>query len=228
MLRVSDLHAFYGKSHVLQGVALEVRAGELVGLLGRNGVGKTTTLRAILGTVLRSGQVVFAGEDLSCQRTHTIARRGLALVPEHRGIFRQLTVEENLRIAERRGSRWRLADAYAFFPRLHERRRNAGGNLSGGEQQMLAIARALLNAPRLLLLDEPTEGLAPVVVEEIVERLRAIKDSGVPMLLVEQNIDVCLELADRVYILDQGRSVYTASKDAFAQDERIRARHLAV
>ena len=165
MLNVDSIHSYYDKSHVLEGVSLKVEAGELVTLLGRNGAGKTTTLRSILGIVRpRQGQISFNGQQLVGREIFDIARLGIALVPEHRGIFRQLSVEENLRIAVRKDSRWQLEDVYNMFPRLKERRRNGGFALSGGEQQMLAIARALLNGPKLLILDEPTEGLAPVIV----------------------------------------------------------------
>ncbi|BCQ62994.1 hypothetical protein PBOI14_47440 [Pseudomonas sp. Boi14] len=158
MLTVENIHSYYDKSHVLEGVSLKVEAGELVTLLGRNGAGKTTTLRSILGIICpRQGQIHFNGQQLVGQKIFEIARQGLALVPEHRGIFRLLSVEENLRIAQRKTSRWQLDDIYRMFPRLKERRKNAGHALSGGEQQMLAIARALLNDPKLLILDEPTE-----------------------------------------------------------------------
>ena len=206
MLNVDSIHAYYDKSHVLEGVSLKVEAGELVTLLGRNGAGKTTTLRSILGIVRpRQGQISFNGQPLVGREIFDIARLGIALVPEHRGIFRQLSVEENLKIAVRKTSRWQLEDVYSMFPRLKERRRNGGFALSGGEQQMLAIARALLNGPKLLILDEPTEGLAPVIVDELVKILRRIKDEGLSILLVEQNLMVCDALADRHYVLEQGR-----------------------
>ncbi|MGH8408161.1 MAG: ABC transporter ATP-binding protein, partial [Pseudomonas sp.] len=175
MLTVDNIHSYYDKSHVLEGVSLTVNPGELVTLLGRNGAGKTTTLRSILGIICpRQGQIHFNGQPLVGQKIFEIARQGLALVPENRGIFRLLTVEENLRIAVRKTSRWQMEDVYGMFPRLRERRKNAGHALSGGEQQMLAIARALLNDPKLLILDEPTEGLAPVIVDELVKILRKV------------------------------------------------------
>ena len=229
VLQVEDLHACYGKSHVLQGVSFTVRAGEVVTLLGRNGAGKTTTLKGIVGVLppLR-GRVVFQGKDLAGQEPYRIAAQGLCLVPEHRGIFGLLSVEENLAIAVRRGSPWQLADVYRIFPRLKERRRNGGTQLSGGEQQMLAIARALLNHPRLLMLDEPVEGLAPVIVEEIVDQLRQISATGMPIVLVEQNLEVCAQLAQRHTILEQGRVVYTASNAEFAGDHAAKDRYLGV
>ena len=229
MLSVDSIHSYYDKSHVLEGVSLKVEAGELVTLLGRNGAGKTTTLRSILGIVRpRQGQIQFNGQALVGREIFDIARQGIALVPEHRGIFRQLNVEENLKIAARKDSRWQLEDVYAMFPRLKERRRNNGFALSGGEQQMLAIARALLNDPKLLILDEPTEGLAPVIVDELVKILRRIKDEGLSILLVEQNLKVCDALADRHYVLEQGRVAYQGTAAQFRADPSIKNRYLAL
>jgi branched-chain amino acid transport system ATP-binding protein len=229
MLEVRDIHGYYGKSHVLQGVSLSVGEGELVTLLGRNGAGKSTTLKAIAGVVPpRGGSVHLRGKDLTGLPPHRIAAQGLCLVPEHRGIFRLLTVEENLKLGARRESPWQLADIYRIFPRLRERRSNGGAQLSGGEQQMLAIGRALMNHPRLLMLDEPVEGLAPVIVEEIVAQLKMIKAAGVPILLVEQNLAVCTQLADRHVIIEQGTVVYTGSNDDFRADEAVKDRYLGV
>ncbi|WP_372501136.1 ABC transporter ATP-binding protein (plasmid) [Tistrella mobilis] len=228
MLTLEQVHAYYGKSHVLEGVSLEVRPGELVTLLGRNGAGKTTTLKSIAGMVETKGTISFDGTAITGRPSHDIARRGVALVQEHRGIFGMLSVEENLKISVRKGSRWSLDDVYTMFPRLKERRRNGGKALSGGEQQMLAIARALVNAPRILLLDEPTEGLAPVIVDEIVRILGRIRESGVPVLLVEQNLAVCEKLADRHYVLEQGRIVYAGSNADFRADRSVRDRYLAL
>ena len=228
-LTLEDVHAYYGKSHILQGVSLSVNAGEIVCLLGRNGAGKTTSLRSACGLMTaRRGRVIFGGVDVTGWPAHRISRAGLALVPENRGVFALLSVEENLRIAERRGSPWRLRDVYAIFPRLEERRRNGGAELSGGEQQMLAIARALLLGPKLLMLDEPVEGLAPVIVDEIVRQMRAIRAAGVPILLVEQNLAVCMALADRHYILELGRIAYEADAAAFRADAAARDRYLGV
>ncbi|KQP89304.1 ABC transporter ATP-binding protein [Methylobacterium sp. Leaf113] len=228
-LSVEDVHGYYGKSHILQGVSLEVRAGEIVCLLGRNGAGKTSTLKAISGLLPpRGGRVRFHDTDVAGWPAHRIARAGLTLVPEDRGIFSLLSVEENLRIAVRRGSPWGMAEIYAMFPRLEERRRNGGAQLSGGEQQMLSIARALLSGPKLLMLDEPVEGLAPVIVEEIVAQIRAIRDAGVPILLVEQNLAVCTSLADRHYILELGRVAYAAGNAEFKADDAARDRFLGV
>ena len=229
MLDVRDVHAYYGKSHILQGMSLHVDEGETVTLLGRNGAGKSTTLKTIAGVLApRLGSVAFAGSAVGGQPAHRIAAAGLCFVPEHRGIFRLLTVEENLRLGARKGSPWQLDDIYRIFPRLKERRKNGGGQLSGGEQQMLAIGRALMNRPRLLMLDEPVEGLAPVIVEEIVDQLRQIKAAGVAILLVEQNLEVCTQLADRHYIVEQGVIVYEGGNEAFAADHAVKDRYLGV
>ncbi|OZI37645.1 ABC transporter ATP-binding protein [Bordetella genomosp. 10] len=228
-LALRDVHAYYGKSHILQGVSLRVDEGELVTLLGRNGAGKSTTLRTIAGALRPArGEIVFDGAVVSQLPAHKVASRGLCLVPEHRGIFRLLTVEENLLLGARRRSPWQLADIYRIFPRLRERRRNGGAQLSGGEQQMLAIGRALMNHPRLLMLDEPVEGLAPVIVEEIVAQLKLIRQEGVAILLVEQNLEVCTQLADRHYIIEQGAIVYEGDNAAFAADAGVKDRYLGV
>jgi len=229
MLNVDSIHSYYDKSHVLEGVSLKVEAGELVTLLGRNGAGKTTTLKSIAGVVAPTqGRLAFAGKPLQGQASHVIARQGVCLVPEHRGIFKLLTVEENLMLGLRKSSPWQLDDVYRIFPRLKERKRNGGGQLSGGEQQMLAIGRALMNDPKLLMLDEPVEGLAPVIVEEIVAQLKTIKAAGFAILLVEQNLEVCTQLADRHCILEQGRIVYTADNASFLADEEVKDRYLGV
>jgi branched-chain amino acid transport system ATP-binding protein len=229
ILDIQNLHAHYGKSHVLQGVNLQIHEGELVTLLGRNGAGKTTTLKSIVGVVSPAqGTVRFAGQEIQKLPSHVIAQRGICLVPEHRGIFKLLTVEENLLLGQRKKSPWQLADVYRIFPRLKERKKNGGAQLSGGEQQMLAIGRALMNDPKLLMLDEPVEGLAPVIVEEIVAQLNTIKAAGVAILLVEQNLEVCTQLADRHYILEQGTVVYGADNAAFVADVDIKDRYLGV
>ncbi|QPN29863.1 MULTISPECIES: ABC transporter ATP-binding protein [Diaphorobacter] len=229
LLSVESVHAHYGKSHVLQGVSLHVGDGELVTLLGRNGAGKTTTLKTIAGVMAPTqGQVRFSGEPVHQLATHLVAQRGICLVPEHRGIFKLLTVEENLLLGQRKHSPWQLPDVYRIFPRLKERRANGGGQLSGGEQQMLAIGRALMNAPRLLMLDEPVEGLAPVIVEEIVAQLQTIKAAGVSILLVEQNLEVCTQLADRHYVIEQGAIVHEASNADFLADDAVKDRYLGV
>lgn len=228
-LEVNGIHSYYGKSHVLEGISLDVNPGELVTLLGRNGAGKTTTLRSIAGIVRPAeGSIRFNDEELIGREVFEIARRGISLVPEHRGIFGLLSVEENLGIAVRASSRWSLSDVYEMFPRLYERRKNGGNALSGGEQQMLAIARALVNDPKLLLLDEPTEGLAPVIVDEIVRILGKIREAGVSVLLVEQNLAVCEKLADRHYVIEQGQVVYSGTGEQFRQEQAVKDRYLAV
>jgi branched-chain amino acid transport system ATP-binding protein len=228
-LRAEDVHSYYGKSHILQGVSLEVGQGEIVTLLGRNGAGKSTTLKSIVGLVApRSGRVELGGRDVTGLPAYRIASAGLSLVPEDRGIFQLLSVEENLRIAQARGSQWALADIYRIFPRLEERRKNGGGQLSGGEQQMLSIARTLLNGPKVLMLDEPVEGLAPIIVEEIVAQILKIRDAGVPILLVEQNLAVCSQVADRHYILELGRVAHHARAEEFKADPETIDRYLGV
>ncbi len=229
ILTVEEIHGYYDKSHILQGVSLQVAEGEVVTLLGRNGAGKTTTLKAIVGVVTpRQGKVLFQGNNIAGLPPHKIAARGVCLVPEHRGIFKLLTVEENLTMAARKESAWGLQDIYKIFPRLQERRKNGGGQLSGGEQQMLAIARALMTHPKVLMLDEPVEGLAPVIVDEIVAQIKLIKATGMSIILVEQNLQVCTQLADRHYIVEQGRVVYSASNADFLADDQAKDRYLGV
>jgi branched-chain amino acid transport system ATP-binding protein len=229
ILQLEEIHSYYGKSHILQGISIAVAEGEMVTLLGRNGAGKTTTLKSIAGVIKPAqGKVWFQAADLAGLPSFRIAARGLCLVPEHRGIFKLLTVEENLTMAARRESPWQSADIYRIFPRLKERRKNGGGQLSGGEQQMLAIGRALMTAPRLLMLDEPVEGLAPVIVDEIVAQLKLIKASGMAIILVEQNLEVCTQLADRHYIVEQGKIVYSAGNAEFLADEQAKDRYLGV
>jgi branched-chain amino acid transport system ATP-binding protein len=229
ILEARDVHGYYGKSHVLQGISLTVAAGEVVTLLGRNGAGKTTTLKALVGAVVpQQGAITFMGSAIAGLPPYRIAAMGVCLVPEHRGIFKLLSVEENLTMAARKRSPWQLADVYRIFPRLKERRKNGGSQLSGGEQQMLAIGRALMTDPKLLMLDEPVEGLAPVIVEEIVAQLTQIKAAGMPIILVEQNLMVCTQLADRHYIVEQGRIVHEVGNAAFLADDRIKDRYLGV
>jgi branched-chain amino acid transport system ATP-binding protein len=211
MLSLDDIHTFYGKSHILHGVSIEVRTGEVVGLLGRNGVGKSTTLKSIIGLVRPSqGRVVFDGQDITGAPPHQLARRGIAWVPEDRRIFRLLTVQENLRVGlDRSGvteSRKKALFDRVFesFPRLSERRAQLGGTLSGGEQQMLAIARAMMLEPKIILLDEPTEGLMPRMVSEIRDIVGLLNREGVAILLVEQNVPLTLEASSRVYIMEKG------------------------
>ena len=227
-LVVRHLHAWYDKSHILQGVDIQVPSGRTVAILGRNGAGKTTTLRSIMGLVRSEGAVMLDGEPLAGLATHEIARRGLALVPEDRAIFTTLDVRENLSIAYRKGSPWTPDAAAELFPSLGRRWRSAAGKLSGGEQQMLAIARALMTDPRVLLLDEPTEGLAPVIVDQLVELMLSLKARGLTILLVEQSIKVCRAVADTHAILDEGRVVWTGSTAELASSADVLARHLTL
>ncbi|MFT4115401.1 ABC transporter ATP-binding protein [Bradyrhizobium sp.] len=229
MLELSHLKAGYGKGEILSDLSLSVGEGEIVSLLGRNGAGKTTTLRSIMGlSDVRDGGVHFLGRDIRQLSTFERARLGLCLVPEDRMIFSALTVEENLLVSRSRKSKWTLADAYRYFRRLHERRHSRGGTLSGGEQQMLAIARALLNGPRLLMLDEPSEGLAPTIVEEIVEIMRTIREMGVSILLVEQNLEVCCAVSERLYVIDDGRIVSESGPRKSAELDEVVKKYLAV
>jgi branched-chain amino acid transport system ATP-binding protein len=232
LLSVEEIDAYYDRSHVLQGVSLQVMPGEVVALLGRNGAGKSTTLKSIMGIVVpHRGQVRFAGAALAGLAPYRIARHGIAYVPEDRGIFASLTVEENLTLAVRRHrspGRWSLAAIHELFPRLAERGANMGGKLSGGEQQMLAIARALMLDPALLVLDEPTEGLAPVVVQEIASVAERLKREGVTMLLVEQNYPFATRLADRVYVLGKGRIRWQGTPHELEADESLKRTWIGV
>jgi branched-chain amino acid transport system ATP-binding protein len=231
MLRVEGLEAHYGPSHVLHGVTLEVPAGGVAALVGRNGVGKTTTLRTVMGLVPTTrGRVTLDGRDITGWAPHHVARAGVAYVPEGRQVFPALTAEENIRIAERRPARrWPLPRLLELFPALRPRLRHRGRELSGGEQQMLAIARALATDPRLLLLDEPSQGLAPLVVRELARVVRVLAEEGVSVLLVEQNLRLAEVVADRLFVLVKGRVVYEATAEQFRREEpEIRSRYLTV
>ncbi len=224
-LEVRDLHAHYGKSHILHGVSLEVREGELVTLLGRNGAGKTTTIRALMGLNRQiRGTVRVFGEEATKWPAFRIAGLGVGYVPEGRRVFANLTVDENLRVPAERPGPWTLERVYQLFPRLAERKANKGRQLSGGEQEMLAIGRALLLNPKLLLLDEPSQGLAPLIVQDVFNVIVKMRDEGMSVLLVEQNVRAAVEIADRAYVLDDGRVVYEGPAAEFARDEeRVRA-----
>jgi branched-chain amino acid transport system ATP-binding protein len=232
LLRLERLEVSYGGIRAVKGIDVEVAEGELVCLIGANGAGKTTTLRAITGLVRRSGgRVLYDGADISTKRVHEIARGGLALVPEGRGVFAQLTVDENLAMGAyaRRDRSQVAADverAFTLFPRLKERRSQVAGTLSGGEQQMLAIGRALMSRPRLLLLDEPSMGLAPLMVERIFEVVRTISSEGVTLLLVEQNARLALEVSDRGYVLEGGLVSFAGEAKSLLDDPRIREAYL--
>jgi branched-chain amino acid transport system ATP-binding protein len=229
VLQLTDVHASYGKSHVLHGLSLHVGPGEIVSLMGRNGMGKTSALRAIVGLLpIQAGDVTFEGRSIQGDPVDSIARSGIALVPADRGIFTLLSVEENLQVAWRKGGQWDLARVYESFPRLAERRRNLGGALSGGEQQMLAFARALLQCPKLLLLDEPTEGLAPVIIDELVKIIADIGRAGTPIILVEQTFSVCRALASRHYILEEGVLVFQGTTSNLDSNPGILDRYLGM
>ena len=226
MLRIENLHAFYGESHILHGIDLRVNQGELVTLLGRNGSGRTTTLKAVLGLVgRRTGAITFNGEQVVSMRPHRIARLGIGYCPEERGIFAGLTAEENLLLPPRLNSGGlTVEEIYAMFPNLLERRYSPGTRLSGGEQQMLSMARILRTGARLLLLDEITEGLAPVIVKKLAEVLKTLKARGFTIVLVEQNFRFAAPLADRHYVLEHGRIVHTVAREELASNtERLHA-----
>jgi branched-chain amino acid transport system ATP-binding protein len=232
LLALHSLHTYYGDSHILQGVSLELEAGRTVALLGRNGAGKTTTISSIVGFVPpRSGQVTFKGVDVTGAPPHVLARMGLGLVPQGRRIFPNLSVQENIDLARRaagRGAGWTLERIYAQFPVLKERARNGGTQLSGGEQQMLAIARAMAAGPELLLLDEPSEGLAPLIVAEIGRVMRALKQEGLTMLLVEQHVPLALSVADTVYVLNKGQIVFCGTPQELAADAALKQQYLGI
>jgi branched-chain amino acid transport system ATP-binding protein len=231
VLELVDVHTYYGESHILHGVSLRVEEGQIVSLLGRNGMGKTTTIRTIAGlTPPRRGSVLFADNDLKGVPPHKIARLGVGLVPQGRHIFPSLSVRENLLIGARskRSEGWTLERVYDLFPILEERGSVKGTLLSGGEQQMLAIARALLTNPRLLLMDEPSEGLAPIVIEEIGAAIKELSKSSLSILLVEQNLPLALDVADHVYVMSKGQIVHEGAPEALAADEATKARFLGV
>jgi len=229
MIELKNINTFYGLGHILHDLSLHVGESEVVALLGRNGAGKTTTMRSIAGlTPPRSGEIRYKGSNIAGLPAHRVSRLGIALVPETRDIFSFLTAKENLSIAARKGSRWQIDSVLALFPRLKERLGNKGRELSGGEQQMLAIARALLTGPDLLLLDEPSQGLAPIVVETVMDTIRDLKSERVSMLLVEQNAEMALRLADRVYVIDHGSVVFEGTPDALRANRQVTTTYLGV
>ena len=231
MLKIEALNAHYGASHILQGVDLEVTQGRIAGVLGRNGVGKTTTVRAVMGLVPpSSGRVLLNGKNITGWPPHHVARAGVAYVPEGRLIFPDLTVIENIRVAERQPAKsWPLPRLFELFPALKEREGNKGAQLSGGEQQMLAIARALVSDPKVLLLDEPSQGLAPLVVRDLAKIIRRLRDDSVTILLIEQNMRLAIAVADEINIMVKGRIAYAASPAQFrVEEDTIRSRYLTV
>jgi branched-chain amino acid transport system ATP-binding protein len=236
MIEVKDIHSYYGKSHILHGVSLELKEGELVCLLGRNGVGKSTTLKSIMGIVRPTqGSIRFDGKELVGSQPYQIARLGVGYVPEDRRIFKSLTVHENLLMgtqkAKNSGSAervWTIDKIYELFPNLSERRSNKGSHLSGGEQQMLTVARTLMGNPKLILVDEPTEGLAPLIVKDVLEMLSAVRQSGVTVLMVEQNFKAAIKVAGRFYIMAKGQMVFEGDTAALLAAEDVRKNYLEV
>ena len=234
LLAVEEIHTFYGEAHILQGVSLTVGEGEVVTLIGRNGAGKTTTLRSIMGIARpRQGRVRLRGDDVTALGTHEIARRGIAWIPEERRVLPNLTVLENLRLGMLGGIRTNggpdvLEEVFEYFPRLRERIDHRGRFLSGGEQQMLAIARGLVSRPSVMLVDEPTEGLAPLLVQNLTEILSAINRRGTTILLVEQTLEVAMALSHRLYVMDQGQIQFEGTPDALRRDPTIQQRFLEI
>ena len=230
MLDVQNVHTYYGDSYVLQGVSLQVAEGQVVGLLGRNGMGKTTLIRSLIGfTPPRQGRVVFKGADITGWPPNRAVDLGMGLVPQGRRVFPSLTVAENLAVAAKRpGGPWNAGRVMDLFPRLRERAEHRAGKLSGGEQQMLAIARALMTNPDLLLMDEPTEGLAPLLVREVARAIADLKAHGLSILLVEQNLGMALGVADQVHVVSRGRIVHSCAPDALWNDTEVKTRYLGL
>ena len=230
ILEISDLHAYYGKSHVLHGVDLRVEEGEIVSLLGRNGVGRSTMVKAAMGQVSAKGSIRFKGEQILGLSAFTIAHKGLGYVPENRDIFPTLTVEQNLLLGVKKGkvSRWSLLDMYRMFPRLQERQHTAAGVLSGGEQQMLTLCRTLMGDPDLIMIDEPTEGLAPKIVDLVAQYLKSLKERGISVLLVEQKLAIALEISQRVYVMGHGSIVFEGTPADLRANAAIRKEWLEV
>ena len=231
MLEVRDLNAFYGKSHILRGVHLDVRQGEIVSLLGRNGVGRSTTIRAIMGMVQRAGSVKFRGEEIVARKTYEIAHKGLGYVPENRDIFPSLTVRQNLLLGQKRaaaGGRWKMEDMFELFPRLADRADTDAAVLSGGEQQMLTLCRTLMGDPELVMIDEPCEGLAPKIVEQVAALFEEMKRRGVSILLVEQKLAITLEISQRLYVMGHGAIVFEGTPQDIRRNAAVRKEWLEV
>jgi branched-chain amino acid transport system ATP-binding protein len=231
MLAVSDLHAYYGKSHILHGVTLEVGEGEIVSLLGRNGVGRSTTIKAIMGDVQATGSVRFRGEEIAGLPPYVVARKGLGYVPENRDIFPTLTVRQNLLLGmknPRQAGRWTMEDVFRLFPVLRQRADAPGAVLSGGEQQMLTMCRTLMGDPHLIMIDEPTEGLAPMLVQQVATLLTEIAQRGVAILLVEQKLTIALTIAHRIYVMGHGRVVFEGTPEDLRRNDGVRKEWLEV
>ena len=231
MLNIRNLHAYYGKSHVLHGVEFDVRPGEIVALLGRNGSGRSTTAKAIMGLVESHGSVDWKGQQLVGRKAYEVAHLGIGYVPENRDIFPTLTVHQNLLLGQKgagKGSRWSFDDMYAMFPRLKERQHTEAGVLSGGEQQMLTLCRTLMGDPELIIIDEPTEGLAPKIVELVAEYLQKLKAHGISVLLIEQKLTIALNISDRTLVMGHGSIVFEGTPEALKADPAIRKEWLEV
>jgi branched-chain amino acid transport system ATP-binding protein len=231
MLEINDLHAYYGKSHIIQGISFFVGEGEIVSLLGRNGVGRSTSIKAIMGEVEHTGSIKFKGGEIGQLATHEIARRGLGYVPENRDIFPTMTTLQNLLLGEkkrRQTGRWSLEDMYNMFPNLGERSHVQAGLISGGEQQMLTICRTLMGDPDLIMIDEPTEGLAPKLVEQVADLLKEIAGRGLSILLVEQKLAIAMEISKRVIVMGQGKLVFEGTPDELRANDTIRQEWLEV
>lgn len=231
MLTVKDLNAYYGKSHILQGVTFDVNEGEIVSLLGRNGVGRSTTCKAIMGDVAPHGSILFKGAEIAGLKAHEIARRGLGYVPENRDIFPTLTVRQNLLLGQkhaRKEGNWKMNDMFDMFSNLRERADTPAGVLSGGEQQMLTMCRALMGDPELIMIDEPTEGLAPKIVEQIAALLKEIASRGLSILLVEQKLTIALSISHRVYVMGHGQMVFEGTPTELRNNEQVRQEWLEV
>jgi branched-chain amino acid transport system ATP-binding protein len=231
MLKIENLHAFYGKSHVLHGVHFGVQPGEIVALLGRNGSGRSTTAKAIMGLVDCEGQIQWKGQNIRGRKAFEVAHLGIGYVPENRDIFPKLTVQQNLQLGQKRAGkngRWSLDDMYAMFPRLKERQHTEAGVLSGGEQQMLTLCRTLMGDPDLIIIDEPTEGLAPKIVELVGEYLKKLKERGISVLLIEQKLTIAMAISDRALVMGHGCIVFEGTPDGLRQDTYIRKEWLEV
>jgi branched-chain amino acid transport system ATP-binding protein len=229
MLNVNGIHTYYGLSHILFEVSIKVYAGEVVGLLGRNGAGKSTTMKSIMGlTPPEEGSIVFKGEKITGEKPYLLFRKGIGYVPDDRRVFADLTVDDNLEVVHSRGNEWNKKRVYELFPALKEIRTRRAGNLSGGEQQMLTIARALMGSPELLLLDEPTEGLAPLVVRDLEEQILKLRDAGISIFLSEQNIKSALKMISRVYIIDNGRVRFEGTVAELEANEEVKKKYLMV
>ena len=231
MLKIENLHAFYGKSHVLHGVSFDINSGEIVSLLGRNGSGRSTTAKTIMGLVECQGSIEWNGQAIADKKAYQIAHLGIGYVPENRDIFPKLTVHQNLMLGQKgkgEGSRWNFDDMYGMFPRLKERQHTEAGVLSGGEQQMLTLCRTLMGDPDLIIIDEPTEGLAPKIVAQVGQYLKTLKQKGISVLLIEQKLTIAMEISDRVLVMGHGSIVFSGTPNQLREDAYIRREWLEV